>query len=49
VRVDGPVFDPAACLQASAMMQAVAPARLFPIYGREPEAVRKWRQLHGSR
>lgn len=48
VRIDDPVFDPAACLEASALLEAVAPASLAPFYGREPEAVRKWRELHGS-
>lgn len=42
-----PVFDPAACLEASAVLPPVDPASLAAIYGREPEAVRKWRELHG--
>lgn len=47
VRIDEPVFDPVACLEASAAIEPVDPVRLTPIYGREPEAVRKWRELHG--
>lgn len=42
-----PVFEPAACLEAAADLPAVDPANLAAIYGREPEAVRKWRELHG--
>lgn len=48
VRIEEPIFDPAACLEASATLEPVDPARLVPIYGREPEAVRKWRELHGE-
>jgi len=47
IRLDEPVFDPVACLEASAAFEAVEPVELVPIYGREPEAVRKWRELHG--
>ncbi len=43
-----PVFDPAACLRLGLAGDAVDPAALAPIYPREPEAVRKWRELHGS-
>jgi len=46
VRVVAPVFDPVACLEASALVEPVEAARLTPIYAREPEAVTKWRQLH---
>jgi len=46
VRIDEPVFDPVACLEASGLVAPVEPARLLPIYGREPEAVRKWREMH---
>lgn len=42
-----PVFDPAACLEAAAGLPVVDAAGLAPVYGREPEAVRKWRELHG--
>ncbi len=47
VRVDEPVFDVVACLEVSAGIEPVSPVALAPIYGREPEAVRKWRELHG--
>ncbi|VAX36097.1 hypothetical protein MNBD_PLANCTO03-2039, partial [hydrothermal vent metagenome] len=47
IRIDEPVFDPVACLEASAAFKEVAPIELVPMYGREPEAVRKWRELHG--
>lgn len=49
IRIDEPVFDPAACLEASAGVAPVDPSRLAPLYGREPEAVRKWREAHGRR
>ncbi|MCC6675803.1 MAG: tRNA (adenosine(37)-N6)-threonylcarbamoyltransferase complex dimerization subunit type 1 TsaB [Phycisphaerales bacterium] len=42
-----PIFDPIACLECSARLEEVDPARLSPIYPREPEAVTKWRALHG--
>lgn len=42
-----PVFDPVACLELAARARPVDPARLWPIYPREPEAVTKWRALHG--
>lgn len=47
IRIDEPVFDPAACLAAAALIDPIDPAKLVPLYGREPEAVRKWRELHG--
>lgn len=43
-----PVFDPASCLGAAACLPVTDPAALLPLYGREPEAVRKWRELHGA-
>ena len=48
LQVAEPVFEPAACLEAAADLPPVDPAELAAIYGREPEAVRKWRELHGS-
>lgn len=47
-RVLTPVFDACgvlACVQAA---RAVGPAEALPIYPREPEAVLKWRELHGK-
>jgi len=41
-----PVFDPAACLHCAEGLEAVDPTELAPMYPREPEAVRKWRELH---
>jgi len=41
-----PEFDPAACLRLGLGAPASDPAELAPIYPREPEAVRKWRELH---
>lgn len=43
-----PVFDPTAVLEAACALEPVDPAALAPCYGREPEAVRKWRELHGD-
>lgn len=42
-------LDPVACLAASRGIVAVDPVALLPIYPREPEAVTKWRVLHGDR
>lgn len=41
-------LGPAACLAAAAGLEPEDPAMLAPIYPREPEAVRKWRELHGG-
>ncbi|HYF15674.1 MAG TPA: tRNA (adenosine(37)-N6)-threonylcarbamoyltransferase complex dimerization subunit type 1 TsaB [Phycisphaerales bacterium] len=48
VRVEPPVFDPVACALAAAACPAQDPARVVPIYPREPEAVTKWRAMHGK-
>lgn len=40
-----PVFDPVACLRLASGLPAVEAEALAPIYPREPEAVRKWREL----
>lgn len=45
VAIQIPLFDPAACLEASIGLEAVDPIALAPIYPREPEAVTKWRAL----
>lgn len=47
--VIAPTFDPLACARAAEGLQAVDPARLSPIYPREPEAVTKWRAMHGAK
>jgi tRNA threonylcarbamoyl adenosine modification protein YeaZ len=44
-----PEFDPVACAEAALELEAVDPIDLAPLYPREPEAVRKWRELHGNR
>jgi tRNA threonylcarbamoyl adenosine modification protein YeaZ len=41
-------LDPVACLLASRGIQPVDPIALAPLYPREPEAVTKWRALHGD-
>jgi tRNA A37 threonylcarbamoyladenosine modification protein TsaB len=43
-----PRYDPAACLEASSVLEPVDPALLVPIYPREPDAVTLWRKLHGG-
>jgi tRNA threonylcarbamoyladenosine biosynthesis protein TsaB len=47
--VVAPTFDPLACARASVGLEAVDPARLSPIYPREPEAVTKWRAMHAAK
>lgn len=47
ITVSEPEFDPVACLELAARMPAADPADVLPIYPREPEAVTKWRTLHG--
>lgn len=42
-------LDPVACLAASRDIPAVDPIALQPLYPREPEAVTKWRALHGPK
>ncbi|MBK7406383.1 MAG: hypothetical protein IPJ41_17725 [Phycisphaerales bacterium] len=49
LRIVEPRFDPVAVLELASRLEAVDPAALAPLYGREPEAVRKWRELHGPR
>jgi tRNA threonylcarbamoyl adenosine modification protein YeaZ len=49
VRIVTPLFDPVACAKVSLALPAVEPARVLPIYPRPPEAVRKWRELHGPK
>ena len=40
-----PQLGARACWRAAAGMPSVSPAALAPVYPREPEAVRKWREL----
>lgn len=46
-RVVEPIFSPVSVLQIAAGMDGSDPALAAPIYPREPEAVSKWRALHG--
>ncbi len=46
VPVVPPVFDPRACLRVAMELPATDAVSLVPAYPREPEAVRKWRELH---
>lgn len=48
IEVQPPRFDPVAVAEASAGRAGIDPAALTPLYPREPEAVSKWRDLHGS-
>ena len=45
IAIQPPVFDPRACLELAVSARAVDPLTLAPMYPREPEAVRKWREL----
>ncbi len=47
IAIAAPIFDPVACAEAGAEIAPVDPAMLAPLYPREPEAVTKWRALHG--
>ncbi|MFO0858455.1 MAG: hypothetical protein U0640_14000 [Phycisphaerales bacterium] len=44
-----PHYSPLACVHAASRHAAIDPAQLLPLYPREPEAVTKWRLLHGTR
>lgn len=48
IEVREPVFDPTACFELAATAAPIDPLHLVPAYAREPEAVTKWRQLHGG-
>lgn len=48
IRMQRPVFTPAALLQASIGLEGVEATRLLPLYPREPEAVTKWRALKAA-
>ena len=47
IAIHEPVYDPAACLEAAAVLPDLDPGDLAPIYPREPDAVTLWRKLHG--
>lgn len=42
------MLPPSACAHAARTQPALDPAQLVPLYPREPEAVTKWRALHGE-
>lgn len=49
LQIIAPEFDPIACAEVSAQLDALDPAALSPLYPREPEAVTKWRELRGAK
>lgn len=48
LHVEPPAFDPADCLVAAEHIPAIDPLHLNLLYARIPEAIRKWRELHGE-
>ena len=48
-QVIAPRFDAGAVARVAELLAPIPPEQLVPLYGREPEAITKWRQLHGSR
>lgn len=48
IRVVEPTLSAEALLRVGSALPPVDPIELAPIYPREPEAVRKWRELHGN-
>lgn len=49
IPVQTPIFDPVGCARMSLGLSPVDPVLVVPIYPRPPEAVRKWKELHGDR
>ncbi|HLO39519.1 MAG TPA: tRNA (adenosine(37)-N6)-threonylcarbamoyltransferase complex dimerization subunit type 1 TsaB [Phycisphaerales bacterium] len=49
IPIQRPIFDPVACARASLTLHPTPPAQLLPLYPRPPEAIRKWRELHGDK
>ncbi len=47
IRIVEPTLSAGALLRVGHALPATDPLELAPIYPREPEAVRKWRELHG--
>lgn len=47
IPVPAPIFTAEVCLAVSWELEPVDAIELTPIYPREPEAVTKWRELHG--
>ena len=48
VHIHPPTFDPADCLIAAEHLPDTDPLHLNLLYARIPEAIRKWRELHGE-
>jgi tRNA threonylcarbamoyladenosine biosynthesis protein TsaB len=48
IRIESPEFDAGGCLEAAAGLPDSDASTLVPLYPREPEAVTKWRHLHGE-
>ncbi len=48
VRIEPSAFDAAHVLTLAAALPAITPDELLPLYPREPDAVRLWRQRHGA-
>ncbi len=46
IPIHAPTYDALACLRLSCFLPDCDPHALEPIYGRQPEAVRQWRQRH---
>jgi len=46
ISIQPPSFSANACLGVSSRAQEIPVGKLVPMYGREAEAVTKWRQLH---
>lgn len=44
-----PIFDPVACASAASGVKGLDAAAVVPIYPREAEAVRKWREQHAAK
>lgn len=46
--VEPPAFDPSACLELAWAYPSCEAGEATPVYGREAEAVTRWRELHGG-
>jgi hypothetical protein len=47
--IQSPTFDALACCELGSRLPPVDALLIEPLYPREPEAVTKWRVLHGSK
>lgn len=48
IAIVAPAFSARACVREALHVDPVDPVALLPLYPREPEAVTKWRALHGG-